>query len=104
MRKFLLLACAVVLIARPLNAQVSVYDPANTARNSISASLEQLLLDAERLQHAKLRDMARRLSAFANLQRFVLLDVPRWRTHGGDFLYANGINDALIFGDPAGAA
>ena len=31
-----------------------------------------------------------------------LLDVPRWRTHGGDFLYANGVNDALIFGDPAG--
>ena len=31
-------------------------------------------------------------------------DTPRWRTHGGDFLYANGFNDALIFGDPAGAA
>ena len=104
MRRFLLLAAAVLLVARPLNAQISVYDPANTARNSISASLEQLLLEAERLQHAKLNEMARRLSAFANLRRFVLLDVPRWRTHGGDFLYANGINDALIFGDPLGAA
>jgi hypothetical protein len=31
-------------------------------------------------------------------------DTPRWRTHGGDFLYASGINDALIFGDPAGSA
>ena len=31
-------------------------------------------------------------------------DVPRWRTHGGDFLYANGVNDALNFGDPLGAA
>ena len=82
----------------------SVFDPANTARNTISASLEQFLLETERLQHAKLRQMARRLSAFADLRRFVLLDVPRWRTHGGDFLYANGINDALIFGDPLGAA
>jgi hypothetical protein len=34
----------------------------------------------------------------------VLEDPPRWRTHGGDFLYANGYNDALIFGDPSGAA
>ena len=104
MRRLLLLGAAVLLAARPLSAQISVYDPANTARNSISASLEQFLLETERLQHAKLRDMARRLSAFADLRRFVLLDVPRWRTHGGDFLYANGVNDALIFGDPLGAA
>ena len=104
MRRLLLLGMAVLLAARPLSAQISVYDPANTARNSISASLEQFLLETERLQHAKLRDMARRLSAFADLRRFVLLDVPRWRTHGGDFLYANGVNDALIFGDPLGAA
>ena len=31
-------------------------------------------------------------------------DVPRWRTHGGDFFYAQPYNDALIFGDPAGSA
>ncbi|HEX5369435.1 MAG TPA: hypothetical protein VFY10_08485, partial [Dehalococcoidia bacterium] len=104
MRRVLLFAAAVVMAARPLNAQISVYDPANTARNSISAGLEQFLLETERLQHAKLADMARRLSAFADLRRFLLLDVPRWRTHGGDFLYANGFNDALIFGDPLGAA
>ena len=104
MRRLLFVVTAVVLVARPLTAQISVYDPANTARNNISASLEQFLLETERLQHAKLRKMARRLSAFADLRRFVLLDVPRWRTHGGDFLYANGINDALIFGDPLGAA
>ena len=104
MRRLLLFVAAVVLAARPLNAQISVYDPANTARNTISAGLEQFLLETERLQHSKLTEMARRLSAFADLRRFLLLDVPRWRTHGGDFLYANGINDALIFGDPLGAA
>jgi hypothetical protein len=31
-------------------------------------------------------------------------DVPRWRTHGGDFFYAQPYNDALIFGDSSGAA
>ena len=31
-------------------------------------------------------------------------DVPRWRTHGGDFFYAQPYNDALIFGDPTGSA
>lgn len=104
MRRLLLFVTAIVLAARPLTAQISVYDPANTARNTISATLEQLLLETERLQHAKIVDMARRLGAFADLRRFELLDVPRWRTHGGDFLYANGFNDALIFGDPLGAA
>jgi hypothetical protein len=31
-------------------------------------------------------------------------DVLRWRTHGGDFFFAQPYNDALIFGDPVGAA
>jgi len=104
MRRLLLLGITVVLIARPLNAQISVYDPANTARNAISATIKEYLLETQREQHAQIRRMARRLSAFADLRRFAVLDTPRWRTHGGDFLYANGINDALIFGDPAGAA
>jgi hypothetical protein len=104
MRRLLLFTIAVVVVARPLNAQIAVYDPANTARNSISATIKEYLLETQREQHAKIRRMARRLSVFADLRRFVALDTPRWRTHGGDFLYANGINDALIFGDPAGAA
>src|SRR5690606_4174183 len=29
---------------------------------------------------------------------------PRWRTHGGDFFYAQPYNDALIFGDSSGSA
>jgi hypothetical protein len=93
-----------VLAAQPARAQWSVYDPANTARNTISAIYQQYLLETERAQHATLWAMARRLSAFADLRRYALLDVPRWRTHGGDYLYANGINDALVFGDPHGAA
>ena len=104
MRRLLLGLLVVALAAQPARAQLSVYDPANTARNTISAIYQEYLLQTEQAQHAKLWAMARRLSAFADLRRYVLLDVPRWRTHGGDFLYANGINDALIFGDPRGAA
>ena len=104
MRRLLLFAVFLMVIARPLNAQITVYDPANTARNAISATLKEYLLQTQQEQHAKLRRMARRLSVFADLRRFAVLDTPRWRTHGGDFLYANGINDALIFGDPTGAA
>src|SRR4051812_28502429 len=104
MRRVLLFTIAVVVVARPLNAQIAVYDPANTARNSISATIKEYLLETQREQHAKIRRMARRLSVFADLRRFAVADTPRWRTHGGDFLYANGINDALIFGDPSGAA
>jgi hypothetical protein len=104
MRHPLLLVVFVVLIARPVNAQIAVYDPANTARNAISAVVKEYLLNTQREQHAQLRRMARRLSAFADLRRYAVPDTPRWRTHGGDFLYAQGYNDALIFGDPAGAA
>lgn len=104
MRRLLFVPLVVILAARPVHAQWTVYDAANTARNSISAAYQQYLLETERLQHAKLWAMARRLSAFANLRRYALLDVPRWRTHGGDFLYANRFNDALIFGDPRGTA
>ena len=104
MRRLPLVVLLVALAVHPASAQWTVYDAANTARNSISAVYQQYLLETERLQHEKLWAMARRLSAFANLRRFALLDVPRWRTHGGDFLYANGFNDALIFGDPRGSA
>jgi hypothetical protein len=33
MRRLLLLTIAVVAVVRPLNAQITVSDPANTARN-----------------------------------------------------------------------
>ena len=81
-----------------------MYDPANTARNATSATIKEYLLQTQQEQRAKIDRMARRLSVFADLRRFAVPDTPRWRTHGDDFLYANGINDALIFGDPAGAA
>jgi hypothetical protein len=48
--------------------------------------------------------MARRLSLFTDLRKYVVEQPPRWRKHGGDYLFANPYNDALIFGDAAGSA
>jgi hypothetical protein len=104
MRRLLLLLIAVLAMPRPLDAQISIHDPANTARNAITATIKQYLLETQREQHAKIWSMARRLSGFADMQRFVVLDPPGWRTNRGEFLFANGVNDALILGDPTGAA
>ena len=76
MRRLFLFTIAVVVVARPLNAQIAVYDPANTARNSISATIKEYLLETQREQHAKIRRMARRLSVFADLRRFAVPDTP----------------------------
>lgn len=104
MRRHLAFVVVLVLTMQPVAAQIAVHDPANTARNAISAVVKEYLLNTQREQHAQLRSMAQRLSLLTNLSKYSLPDPPRWRTHGGDFLYANGYNDALILGDPAGAA
>jgi hypothetical protein len=62
------------------------------------------LLRVQDEQHQKLRRMAQRLSLFTDLRKYVLEEPPRWRTHRGDFIFANPYNDALILGDAAGSA
>ena len=104
MRRTLVVLVICVIVSAEGRAQITVYDPAVTARNAATAVVKEFLLNTERDQHSQLRRMAQRLSLFTNLAKYVLEDPPRWRTHGGDFLYANRYNDALIFGDPAGAA
>lgn len=104
MRRVILVVGFCVAVSAEVRAQITVHDPAVTARNTATAVVKELLLETERQQHSQLRRMAQRLSLFTSLTKYVLEDPPRWRTHGGDFLYANGYNDALIFGDPAGAA
>lgn len=88
----------------PAWAQWVITDPAVTARNAITAMVKEYLLNVQREQHSELRRMARRLSMHTNLDKYALPDPPRWRTHGGDYLFAGPYNDALIFGDSAGAA
>ncbi|HEX7795061.1 MAG TPA: hypothetical protein VF456_11950, partial [Vicinamibacterales bacterium] len=81
-----------------------VYDAAVTAKNTITAGIEKQLVDLQTEQRRLFRRLARRLSDVASLTKYAVPDPPRWRTHGGDYLYANPYNDALISGDPAGAA
>lgn len=85
-------------------AQLVVTDGAVTFRNAATAVAKEILLQVQDEQHRKLRRMAQRLSLFTDLRKYVLEEPPRWRTHGGDFLYANPYNDALIFGDAGGSA
>ncbi len=97
-----LTSVAVVLIAASSTGCI-VYDAAVTARNAVTASVQQLLVTVQSEQHRQIRRMARRLSMHTGLDKYAVPDPPRWRTHGGDYLYANPLNDALIFGDPTGA-
>jgi hypothetical protein len=87
------------------HAQFVVHDAAVTWRNTLTAIAKEYLLQVQREQHSKLRRMAQRLSLFTDLRKYVLDDQPRWRTHGSDrFIFTAPYNDALIFGDPTGAA
>jgi hypothetical protein len=104
MRSVLAVFVLVIACTSSVFAQLVITDPAVTLRNSITAGVKELLLNLQEEQHRKLRRMARRLSMHTNLEKYRVPDPPRWRTHGGDFLYANPYNDALIFGDSTGAA
>lgn len=107
MRKILVAVALVLLTAAPSQAQLVVYDPATTYRNSVTAALKEYLLNIQRQQHSELRRMAQRLSMFTNLGKYGLFDVPRWRTHdfeGPTFLFARDYHAALNYGDSSGRA
>lgn len=74
------------------------------SRRGVS-EIRELLLNTQREQHEQRRQMAQRLSAHTNLDKYAVVDPPRWRTHGGEeFLFSQAYNDALIFGDAQGTA
>jgi hypothetical protein len=102
--RILLVIGTVFLALRPASAQIVVNDPTTTARNAVTAVLKNQLLQTLRLERDRLREMSRRLSRYTSLDKYRLDDPPRWRTHGGDFLFSQAYNDALIFGDSNGAA
>lgn len=105
MRRIFIITVLVVAISLPATAQIVVHDSAATFRNSVTALVKELLLNTQRDQHRQLRRMARRLSVHTNLDKYAVTDTPRWRTHGGEeFLFSQTYNEALIFGDPTGAA
>jgi hypothetical protein len=90
---------------RPASAFV-ITDPATTARNIVTAVLKSQMVDTLTEQGRRVRRMARRLSAFADLGRFVVPDRPRWRSYRYQdvTLYAVAYEDALNLGDPDGTA
>ena len=104
MRKLSIALTFVLAASVGARAQLAVHDPAVTTRNSITAVVKELLLRVQQEQHRQLRRMAQRLSLFTDLRKYSLPEPPRWRTHGGEFLFSQEYNDALIFGDPSGSA
>lgn len=99
------LALALVLwTAGGASAQWIVHDAATTAQNRITAALKEIQYQVQLRQHDRIFEMARRLSALTNLGKYALSNVPRWRTHGGDFFFAMPYLDALTSGDRGGVA
>ena len=108
-RSLVLAGFGVVVCGGVAAAQIVVTDPAVTIKNAIVATLRQQVLDTTTQQAEKLYRMAKRLSAFADLNRYAISDddTPKWRIHtflGEEFLYANPYDAALNYGDRDGAA
>jgi hypothetical protein len=103
------LVIALTFGARLANAQFAVFDPALTLKDAAIAALKELLRDTLNEEANQLYKMAKRLSAFADLSRYFVSDddTPKWRIHlfqFEQFLYANGYNAALNYGDRQGSA
>lgn len=108
MRRMLCTTALVAAGCLAANAQIVVFDPAVTARNSVTAVVEETLKNVQDLQRRLLRKMSRRLSLLTNLSKYQLLDPPRWRIHIFDdptvVLFAGDYNAALNYGDASGYA
>jgi len=109
MRRLLLSALSLVMLTgSPASAQWVVNDPAVTARNAATAVLKEYLLNTQRDQRRQLRRMSRRLSFVTNLDKYLVPDVPRWRTHGLPYPDYSPLTGAFLsgfaYGDTAGTA
>jgi hypothetical protein len=98
-----------VLGAGLANAQLVVFDPALTLKGAAIAALKEVLRNTLSDEADRLYKMAKRLSAFSDLNRYLISDdnTPKWRIHAFQFerfLYANGYNAALNYGDRSGSA
>ena len=105
MRKIFAAAVVALALAVPASAQLIVNDPSVTYRNSVTATLKELLVRLQQQQRRQLRRMAQRLSTFTSLQKYRFDDVPMWRIHdfwGGNVLFANEYHAALNYGDRLG--
>jgi hypothetical protein len=109
-RKLSFTVALVVIGSMAVEAQIAVYDPAVTARNSVTAVLKAYLVNLQREQGEQLRRMSQRLSVFTNLDKYALTDIPQWRIHiffdapEEDVLFARDYHAALNYGDASGQA
>ena len=109
MRRRLLLAATILLIGcAVVQAQIVVFDPAITVRNTVTAVVKELLANLQEQQRRQIRRMSRRLSFFTDLQRYKLPEPPRWRIHIFNdpeaVLFARDYHAALNYGDASGNA
>lgn len=91
-------------------AQIVVFDPAVTLRNTITAAVKEYLVNLQDQERRQLRKMSRRLSLFTDLSKYTLPEPPRWRIHiffdapEEPVLFARDYHAALNYGDPSGNA
>jgi hypothetical protein len=109
MRRLPWLATALVLFGCiAVQAQITVYDPAITIRNTTTAIVKELLGNLQEQQRRQIRRMSRRLSLFTDLQKYKLPEPPRWRIHIFNdpeaVLFAGDYHAALNYGDASGNA
>jgi hypothetical protein len=95
----------VLAISQPVAAQWVVYDAAVTTRNSVTATVKELLIALQREQHDRLRRMAARLSAVTDLSKYAPRNPPEWRAATPNGLRASqAYNLALYAGAGATGA
>src|SRR6476469_10197657 len=109
MRRVIWLATVLVLFGCiAAHAQIVVFDPAITIRNTTTAIVTELLGNLQEQQRRQIRRMSRRLSLFTDLEKYKLPEPPRWRIHIFDdpeaVLFASEYNAALHYGDASGNA
>ncbi len=111
MPRTLMFTAALVLSACiAIEAQITVHDPAVSARNAATATLQEYLATLQNLQRDHLRRMAQRLSVFTNLDKYAIADTPQWRIHifldapEEPVLFAKDYHAALNYGDAGGNA
>lgn len=107
----LIIAIGLVLVlgaAWPARAQLVIFDPANVARNTVTAILKEYLVNTQRLEREQIERMARRLSRLTDLGKYSLPEPPMWRIHNfwdeGISPLARDYHAALNYGDRTGRA
>src|SRR4029079_6040489 len=82
MRRFIWLATGLVLFGCiAVQAQIVVFDPAITIRNTQTAVIKELLGKLQKQQRGQIRLVSRRLSFYTDFERYRLPEPPRWRIH-----------------------